>query len=76
MAQKYSIGITLGKVAKSFAIAACVLIVSAFLQGLENFKPDNATQAIIWNIVGAGLIGLVTGLKNWLKNKDLQSPNS
>ena len=61
---------TAGKIALSAAIAAGVMLVGALLQGLQNFQPEPGTQAILWQAGGAALIGLVTGLLNWLKHKD------
>ena len=63
-------GKTLGKIALSAGIAAAVMLVGALLQGLQNFQPATGTQTIIWQAGGAALIGLVTGLLNWLKHKN------
>ena len=61
---------TLGKIALSAVIAAGVMIVGALLQGLQNFHPEPGTQTVLWQAAGAALIGLVTGLLNWLKHKN------
>ena len=70
---KYDFGKTIGKFIKATLISAAVLIVGALLQGLTNYQPEGSTQQIIWSIGGASIIGLVTALLNWLKNKD--NPN-
>lgn len=63
-------GKTIGKVLISAAIAAGIMLIGALLQGLQNFHPEPGTQTILWQAGGAALIGLVTGLLNWLKHKD------
>jgi hypothetical protein len=61
---------TAGKILWSALIAAGVMLTGAFLQGLQNFHPEPGTQAVLWQAGGAALIGLVTGIFNWLKHKD------
>lgn len=61
---------TIGKIFISAAVAAGIMLVGAFLQGLQNFHPEPGTQTVLWQAGGAALIGLVTGLFNWLKHKD------
>jgi len=63
-------GKTIGKIVASAGIAAAVMVVGALLQGLQNYHPAAGTQTIIWQAGGAALIGVVTGLFNWLKHKD------
>ena len=65
---------TLLKTLRSALIAAGVIVVGAILEGLKVYVPNNPTEAFIWQLCGAGLIGLVTGALNWLKHKD--DPNS
>lgn len=68
-------GKTIVKILQAAAIAAGTMLVGAFLQGLQNYHPEPGTQAILWQAGGAALIGLVTGLFNWLKHKDEEIKN-
>jgi heme exporter protein D len=55
---------------RHFLIALAVLVLTAVIQALSNFHPDPGFQAYVWTAISATVIGLVTALMNWLKNKD------
>lgn len=61
---------TIWKGIKSFLIALAVVALGGIVTAFTNYQPEAGMQTYIWQIGGASLIGGLTALLNWLKNKD------
>ncbi len=68
---KDNMWVSIWKGVRHFLISLAVLILAAVIQGLSNFHPEPGIQLAIWSALSAVVIGGVTSLMNWLKNKDV-----